>query len=405
MPTTKQAPRAEALVFPTRLEMAGGVDMEPAPSAKVPRRSRAWVSLLAVLLLPGLLASAWLWGAASDQYVSEFRFAVRRQAPPRADMPSIASALSGANNLMALLQDSEMVVQYLRSRQVIDDLRPMLQPDSIWSRSQADWLSSMVADAPVERQLRYWRRMVVPYLDMNNGIVIVQVWAFTPEDAVRLATHLQNLSERLVNELSRRSQQDALRHARAEVAEADATLRDIRLSMAAFRNANALLTPTLSANVVTQVETRLRESLAEMRAQLAAQLATGTNPTALQVRVQQARIASLEGEVGQVRAELSRPPGPDGDVSLATLLTQYASNEVEERMAQQRLERAQLMLSNASAELARQGVYLNAFVQPALAEQASWPIRWALLAQLLAGLAALWALGLLVWRMAREHAS
>lgn len=379
------------------------------PSWAPRQRSRKGliIGLILFVLLPLGVTAGYLHVLAADQYVSEFRFTVRRQAVTRAEQPSVMGALSGVNPLAALLQDSEIINQYLRSRQALDDLRGDVDVVGMWSRPAQDWLFRLDPSMPIEQRLRYWRGMVQPYLDNTTGVTTVRVWAFTPEDAARLATALRDQAEALVNSLGRRSQEDWLRQAQRDVTEAEADLHRVRLQMAEFRNANEMLFPNLNAQMVSQVETRLRESLADLRSQLAVQLASGGNPNAVHVDNLRRRVAGLEQEVRRVRGELTGP-GEDGvaqDRSIATRLSGYSALEVEERLAIQRVERAQTQLSLTQAEAARQLVYLTTFVAPGLAETSEWPRRWLILLQVAAGGVVLWLLVAFALRSIREHAS
>lgn len=381
----------------------------PLPNAWAPRRrSRKGllIGALVFLLLPLAVTAGYLHYLAADQYVSEFRFTVRRQAVTRADQPSVMGALSGVNPLAALLQDSEIINQYLRSRQALDDIRGDLDVTTLWARPEQDWLFRLDPAMPIEQRLRYWRGMVQPYLDNTTGVTTVRVWAFSPEDAQRLAAALRDQAESLVNGLGRRSQDDWLRQAQRDLAEAEADLQRVRLEMAEFRNANEMLFPNLNAQMVSQVETRLRESLAELRSQLAVQLASGGNPNAVHVDNLRRRVTGLEQEIIRVRGELTGP-GPSGgtqDRSIASRLSGYTALEVEERLAVVRLERAQTALSAAQAEAARQLVYLTTFVAPTLAETSEWPRRWLILLQVAAGGTVLWLLAAFALRSIREHA-
>jgi capsular polysaccharide transport system permease protein len=393
---------------------AGGLalrdDGAPLRTAWAPRhRSRKGLllGLLLFVLLPLGVTAGYLHVLAADQYVSEFRFTVRRQAVTRADQPSVMGALSGVNPLAALLQDSEIINQYLRSRQALDDLRGEVDVVAMWSRPEQDWLFRLDPSMPIEQRLRYWRGMVQAYLDNTTGVTTVRVWAFTPEDAARLAAALRDQAEALVNSLGRRSQEDWLRQAQRDVAEAEADLQRVRLQMAEFRNANEMLFPSLNAQMVSQVETRLRESLADLRSQLAVQIASGGNPNAVHVDNLRRRVASLEQEARRVRGELTGPAqeGEAQDRSIATRLSGYTALEVEERLAIQRVERAQTQLSVTQAEAARQLVYLTTFVAPALAETSEWPRRWLILLQVAAGGVVLWLLVGFALRSIREHAA
>src|ERR1700744_4596887 len=139
-----------------------GRDVSPAAPLMHWRRRRRHLrllSLLAAVLLPVAVVSGYLYGYADDQYVTEFRFSVRHQAPRRADTTAVP--VNGGGVALAVINDSQIVLQYLKSRQIIDDIIATgIDLDAIYAADDKDFLAHLRRDAPVEERLRYWRRMV-----------------------------------------------------------------------------------------------------------------------------------------------------------------------------------------------------------------------------------------------------
>lgn len=369
-----------------------------------PRRGRhRFASFVFCVVCPLLFAATYLYGSATDQFISEFRFTVRQQAPLRGDGAS-PTPLSGGNPLMALIVDSEVVLQYLKSRQILDDISERLDLESIYARPEADWWFRLGVGAPVEDRLRHWRRMVEPYFDLTSGIVSVRVHAFTPEDARQVATVALEQAEKLVNDMAWRSARDVLAFSETEVRAAEARLKSVHSSMAEYRNSNAVLFPQLQAATNSGVEARLRDSLGEARSAYNALLAEGVSRNAPQMRALQARIAAVEAELREVVAQMAQQQsGGTANASLATVLRDYSALEAEERLASSLYERALTNLQSARALATQQLVYLNAFVRPSQPERSMYPVRWRLLLEVMAVSLVLWALGLLIIRGIRDQ--
>jgi capsular polysaccharide transport system permease protein len=367
------------------------------PQPRRRRRSTLWLAAL-----PALAAAIWLHGWAADQYISEFRFTVRQQQPPRSE--AAGSALAGGNPMLATIVDSEVVVQYLRSRQVLDDIAPRLDLDAIYARPEADWWARLREGAPAEERLRHWRRMVEPQFDLTNGIVTVRVHAFTPAEAQAVAATALDLSERLVNAMSQRAAEDALAFAAREVAAAEARLKAAQADIAAYRNSHAVLFPQLQAATSGGVEGRLREALAEARAAFHALQAEGVARTAPQMRALQARVQAIEAELRDVQGQMARREGEArAEAPLASVLRGYSALEAEERLAAGLHERAVANLQAARAAALQQRVYLNAFVRPATPETSLHPRRWRIILEALAGGLVVWCLGALIARGIRDQ--
>jgi capsular polysaccharide transport system permease protein len=164
---------------------------EPMDIGPLRRRAtrRRWrlASLLLVVLLPTALACGYLYRYAADQYVTEFRFSVRHEAPLRMDSTvgsPLTASLGGGVPPLAMITDSQIVIQYLKSRQVIDDMITSgVDLDAIYARADTDFLAHLRPHGSIEERQRYWQRMVDPFFDMTTGIVSVQVRAFSPSDA------------------------------------------------------------------------------------------------------------------------------------------------------------------------------------------------------------------------------
>jgi capsular polysaccharide transport system permease protein len=360
--------------------------------------------MLLAVGLPTSSAAIWLFGFSANQYESNFRFAVRRHTPPMASPATAAAMLSGGNSALAVLADSEMLVEYIRSRQAVDDAAAVIDLQSVYAAPHADWWSRLEPGLPVEDRVRHWRRFVDASLDLTSGLVAVDVRAFTPDAAQRVAAVVLADSERLVNQMSHRAQEDALRLAREETARTAAQLLEIRQSLAKFRNSNSLLSPELQASVQANVLSHLRDAVAEARAGYAAQLANGIHPTVPQMILLQNRIIALEQEVNGQRGELARPGVIAGQaVPLASVIAGYTELESEEHITELAYERSLAAESQARVEAISQSVYLSTFVQPATPERSTYPKRWFTLLQIALGSFVSWCILTLIWQSLREH--
>jgi len=162
------------------------------------RRSLGWLWFVIVVVLPAALAGAYYYLFAADQYVAEFRFALRSAEPERRD-PVLFFQESVASSPIGL--DSYVVVQYLASRAIVDDLSRTLDLREMFSRSEADWLARLDLPVSIEEMVRYWKGQVDAFFDATNGTIVVKARAFTQQDALKLAEGILASSERLVNEL------------------------------------------------------------------------------------------------------------------------------------------------------------------------------------------------------------
>jgi capsular polysaccharide transport system permease protein len=370
-------------------------------------RRRRWrlASLIATVLLPTALAGAYLYRYADDQYVTEFRFSVRHEAPLRMDATaptSMAASLGGGGAPLAVITDSQIVIQYLKSRQVIDDIIASgVDLDAIYARTDSDLLAHLRPGDTVEARLRYWRRMVDPFFDMTTGIVSVEVRAFDPADAQRVAATALRLSEKLINDLSRRAHDDVLTYATQEVLDSGTRLKAAQAIIAAYRNQHAVLFPEMQATADTSVEGKVWENLIEAKTAFNAQLAVGVSADSMQMRMLGNRIGAMETSLREVHGHLAETG--KGDASLASVMSEYAVLHLNEDIAAKVYERALMALQDARNATSQQGVYLAAFVRPGLPQESLYPVRWRMMTEIALLSFVAWCLMQLLYHGIRDH--
>src|SRR5262245_5055705 len=190
-----------------------------APLATRPRTMRKRVALGVFLLLVGLptvLGAIYYGWFASDQYVTEIQFGVRSADAQRNDATQMFQGMAAASQIGL---QSNILVQYIKSREMVDAVDKKLDLRRIFSRSSADPLARLDPTTPVEGLVEYWRGKVEPYFDLTTGIVSVKVRAFTAEDSKAIASEVLTLSENLAEDLTKRARADYVRFAQDQVDE------------------------------------------------------------------------------------------------------------------------------------------------------------------------------------------
>ncbi len=202
--------------------------LPPLPSAlSAPSRAYgALISFVLCVLIPVVFAAVYYVSIASDQYVSEFRFTVKDTSTANAGMGGVLAMMGGTP--MGVGTENYLVTDYLSSRQAVEDLQKRIGLIGLYTKPNIDWLSRFDASKPMERFERYWKKMVHTTFDQVTGIATAQVYAFTPQDALLIATTMMALSEELVNQMSIRARRDAVRFAEKEVEKAQDRLRRVR---------------------------------------------------------------------------------------------------------------------------------------------------------------------------------
>ncbi|WP_226018780.1 Wzz/FepE/Etk N-terminal domain-containing protein [Novosphingobium sp. FKTRR1] len=331
-------------------------------------RKRRWFILF--VIMPTLFAAIYYSVIASDMYESEARFVIKSPAAKQPQVSSIANLIQ-STGLSSGLEQTNEVLDYIKSRNALQDLDKEANVRALFTRPDIDWFSRYpmpLRQDRFENLFIYYGKMVSVRMDHDTNSAVLTVKAFTPQDARDLNQRLLGLSEALVNRLNSRAQAKAIGEAEAHVRDAQARVRNARLALRTYRNSQDVLNPTAEATGVLEVSNKLIAEQATLRAQLA---------TMQQVAPQNPAIPALRSRIEsigtQIAAQKGRAVGTDS--GLASKLTQYETLQVEQEFATQMFTLASATLEQARTEAVKQQYYLERVVEPDQPDIAMYPKR------------------------------
>jgi capsular polysaccharide transport system permease protein len=375
----------------------------------LPQRSRrlnygTLISFILCVVVPSVAASIYYGAYASRQYAAEFRFSVRdaQAAAAVKTSGSIGSQLGIGASSNPL--ENYMVVQYLTSRDAVDEIQRKLDVVERFSRPDVDWLSRFDRRLPMEKFVTYWKDMVDASYDQVTGIAAAEVRAFTAEDSFLIANTLVAMSEELVNAIATKPQQDAIRFAEHDVKRAEDRLKAVSAELAQFRNTEQVIDP--QTNVVSSnalLAQNLRTSLAQLQTELSSLQKQQLGPNAPMSLILQSRIKATREQLAAVEAEISNTR--DGASALSKVVGRYEQLDLERQFAQEMVKQAMGRLEEARANAAAQHIYITAFVRPSLPQSSTYPKRLVSVLVVAFGCLLFWTVGLLFVRSVREHIS
>jgi capsular polysaccharide transport system permease protein len=349
----------------------------------------------AVVILPTLLAAVYYGLLAEDVYVSESRIIVRT--PEKSEVSALGAVL-GSTSLGGATEEGEAVREFLQSR----DALAQINADGFVTRSYGapslfivDRFGGLGGDTG-EQLYEYFSDRVT--LEDGEGLQVLrlQVEAFDPAEAQAINQRLLEGSEALVNALSERAQDDAVRFAVEEAAEARESARSASLALARFRDREGIVDPELQATVGLQMIAQLQGELIEARTRLR-QMRTNT-PQASQIPYLRAQVDELEEEIERQTASIAGGRG-----SLSAGAARYQELQVASQFADQQLAIALATLQDAQADARRKQAYVDRISEPSLPDYPAAPRRLrAILATLVLGFLAWGVLSMLLVGI-KEH--
>lgn len=384
---------------PTVVEIAAGTGPVSADRPQGRRRRRLVLSFVLCVLLPVLAGAVYYATIASDRYVAGAGFAVRGMSGG-GGLDGIG-ALTGLVGSGSTASDSYIVMKYLESRDLVEELEATLPLRAAFSDPGIDILSRAPADAPIEDFVDYWDRRVVTNYDSGSGVLTFTVEAFTAEDARDIAAGVLVATRALVNRLSEDARRDAVRFAEDEVARAETRLREALDALRTFREDERSLNPAASAQLDIELLGDLESRLVDLRARMAA-LGGDIDPDAPSLIRLRRAAAALETQI----AELSQGTGAQtGRGAITGQLAAYEALEVEKSFAEKTYASALASLQQARIDADRQQRYLAVYSEPALPQHPLYPRRAINVLILAAVATALWGVGTLIVYSVRDHLS
>ncbi|HEV2100074.1 MAG TPA: hypothetical protein VGR45_14275 [Stellaceae bacterium] len=362
-----------------------------------PRLPLAAVTFVLMVVLPVALAAIYYFFIAADQYVAEFRFGLRSAEPARAD-PGLLQ-IGPAPTQIGL--DSYVVVQYIASRAIIDDIGNRLDLRRMFSTPTADWLARLHLPVAAEDLVLYWRGQVDAFFDPTNGTIVVKAYAFTPRDAQKLAQAILASSERLVNELSARARRDALRDSENEVRQAEQRLAGALAKLREFRDKEGLIDPGKTADASAALDGRVRDELVRAKTELST-LKEYMQEGAPSLKLLEARIRALGEQQRALDGEVTDTADTRSQ-ALSRIMGSYEELESERSFAESAYRHSLEALDRARLNADRQHIYIADFVQPDLPEKALYPRPLRSLTIVFVIAFAAWAIGGLTVRSVRDH--
>lgn len=329
--------------------------------------SNPW--FVAGVILPVLLSSVYFFGIASDQYVSESRFVIKAPNQRSAQTTSFANLIQ-STGLSSGQEQSNQVIDYVRSRSALQTLRDKLEVQKSYGKSSIDSLSRFPRfweENAFEDLYDYYRGKVQVSRDSDTGLVVLRTIAFSPKEAASINRHLLQQSEMLVNALNANARTKAISEAEGRVVEAQVRVNNALKAVSDYRSKARLVEPLKEATGVVEIANRLIVERAAIEAQLSTVRQVAPDHPSIPVLREQ--IVSLSREIDRQNARLV---GQGGN-TISRKLPDYEALVLEQELASQLLVLSQTSLEQARTEALKQQFYLERVVEPNVPDLPEYP--------------------------------
>lgn len=358
------------------------------------------LSFLLLVLVPTAVSAWYLWTRAQDQYVSTIGFSVRKEdSAPTVDILGGLTQITGGGGA----SDTDILYDFLRSQDIVSKIDAEVDLGTRFSRAWPD--DPVFAYDPsgtIEDLTDHWQRRVKVLHDTSTDLITLRVSAYTPEDALEIATAAFEEGSRTINRLSAIARDDATRFAREELAEAQRRLTEARQALTAFRMRTQIVDPTADLAGQMGILNTLQASLAEALVDLDTLRENATDQDQRVIQAEQ-KIAAIRERISEERAKFSASSEGAGGENYAQLMAEYERLASDLEFDQMAYRSAQAAYDIALAEARRQSRYLAAHIEPKLAQASLVPNRAAILAAVFGALLLGWSVILLIYYSVRDR--
>ena len=371
------------------------------PARIKPRHRGLLLGLGLVVVLPLILAAAYLWILARDQYASTVGFTVRQE--------ESASAGALAGGLAQVLgvggssgSNARVLYEFIQSQELVELVQRDLDIRAHYAQGwPMDPVFSIWPDATIEELTRFWLRMVRISYDEGSGLIEIEVRAHDPQFARAMAERLVAESQTMINQLNDTARRDAMAWAQEDMDQSIARLRTAREALTAFRASTQIVDPAADIQgrmgILTSLQTQLAQALVDL------DLLTGVDDSDPRRRQLARRIEVIRDRIVQERQSFAAQDVTISDTDYPTLIARYESLLVDQEVAEATYRAAQAQLDAARSRAERNTLYLATYIRPTLAQKSEYPDRPVLI--LLAGffLLMLWSVLALVYYSLRDR--
>lgn len=338
----------------------------------IARRRRQRLALLgarlfAFVLLPTILAGWYFYMMATPMYSVRSEFVIQ-QAGPSGGGGSMGGLFSGT--AFATSQDSIAVQGYLQSREAMGRLDQDLGFRSHFQNPQIDQLQRMAPDAGLEAAYRVYRKFLKISFDTTEGVIRMDVIAADPQVAAAWSRQLIAYAEEQVDHLTQRLRADQMTDAQAGYEAAQKALMDSQKKLIELQEKFKILSSETEVGLIVGQISGLENQLTQERLALA-QMESNAEPNQARMDPIKRRIATLEGEVADLRARMTETS--TGSTSLAEIQGQLLVAQADLQTRQMMLAQALQSMETARVEAARQVRYLSLSVSPIPPDEPAYP--------------------------------
>lgn len=304
---------------------------------------------------------------AANRYVSESVISVRST-----NSDSSSASLSGLTTLLGASgatsnEDITYLKTYILSLDMLQILDQKIGIRKFYEAQKLDPFFSLSSSADQESFLKFYQARVK--ITDNNGLLVLQVEGFTPEQAHLIAQSILDESERFVNEVSHKGAREQLAFAEEELIKYKIKYQQSADALTAFQNEHGVFDPLKEAESRASFIAQMEGNIAEKEAKLLA-MQSYINENAPQLSTLKAEISALKQ---QLEIEKSRIASSSNASKLNDLAADFQKLTIEAGFAESAYTAALKAFETTRIEAIRKIKQLVIIQNPTTPQSAMYP--------------------------------
>ncbi|MFZ2988540.1 capsular biosynthesis protein [Ideonella sp.] len=354
--------------------------------------------LIILLVLPALLSTLYYGVLAQSRYASTTVLSVSDTSDSGGSALSAATALLGGSSPISHM-DSLFLESYIHSMDMLLKLDAKFDLRAHYSEPQVDRLYRLGRGASREEFLAFYRARTKLTRDDFSGLLTLEVQAFEPVYAQKLARAMLDESEKFINENAHRIAREKMAFAETELARAAARLQTAKSALTGFQTRYKVMDPLSQANASSALAANLQSTQAQQESALNAALSY-LSEDSLQVRTLRGQ---LDATKAQLEAERVRATAETKGNQLPALTVEYQGLLASATFAEEAYKGALIAVERSRMDAVRKLKTVVVMEPPTLPDMAQYPRRLIDWLTSLAVFAMFFAIVRLVHATIREH--
>ncbi len=315
------------------------------------------------ILFATTLCAVYLFGLASDRYISESRFTVKSQSEGSAG--GLDLGILGSTT--ATKQDQLIIRDYLRSSDMMKKVFNEFGIELL-TADRADLFWHINEKTRFKDRLAHYRSLIDFTYDEEASISTLITQGFEADVALRLNAFLVSAAEVYINEFSEKTSSRFIEFAQKDVEEAKAEVAYVTDMIRRAQESSRMVNPETDIRAIASTIGTLETLLSQQKGELTALLGYLQEETH-QVAAQRAQIQSTETQLAELRSRLAGDQGKD----LAAASLSFAQLESNLEFANANYASALKTLEAAKIQAMQARKYLMTVEQPDTPDYAEYP--------------------------------